>query len=234
MARRLMRARSEPPHHRAEAEPGPRRPGRAGRAARGRPAHPAPGQQAIGAPARRRSSAAAAVQADRHRRGGQAHGAVPGQCGESDGADDDHQRGQPAGHSQAPAPRAGQREHAEHDGHVLQQADHPLGDEPDPEHLVDGGQHPEAPGAIEVQEVAVGDRAVQQALGKHQHEPLFHRGALVVQEAAKGQREPGTDDRHGHQVAPPAGQAPCGGQSLIGSRTVGGSGRRRLPMARRG
>ena len=72
------------------------------------------------------------------------------------------------------------------------------------EHLVDRGQRPQAARAVEVQEVLVGNRAVQHAVGEDEHEALFHGRAGGVQQRA--QRQEVRDDRDGDDDPPGAEQ----------------------------
>ena len=79
------------------------------------------------------------------------------------------------------------------------------------EHLVDAGEHPQAAGAVEVQEVLVRDRAVQHPVGEDEHEALFHRRARRVQQRAQRQQVRDDGDREqdppGRRGVPPVGAA---------------------------
>ena len=85
-----------------------------------------------------------------------------------------------------PAPRSGQREQPEDDPEVLEQPERPLGRERVAEHLVPAQEGVQRAGAVEVEEVDVGDLAVAEQLGEVEHEALFHRPAGEAVEAAAG------------------------------------------------
>ena len=64
------------------------------------------------------------------------------------------------------------------------------------EQLVERGERPEAARAVEVQEVLVGHRPVQHAVGEDEHEALLHRGTGGVQERAQRERVRDRGDRN--------------------------------------
>ena len=76
-----------------------------------------------------------------------------------------------------------------------------LGGERRAEHLEEGSQAPQASGAVEVEEVPVGQVAGQDALGEGEHEALFHRRALAAHEPAQRQQERGQQDQDADDVA---------------------------------
>ena len=94
-----------------------------------------------------------------------------------------------------PSPPARERVDAEHDRELLAEPEEPLGQERDAEHLEHAGERPQAPRPVEVQEVAVGDRAVQHELREDEHEALFHRRPGRAEQAAQRQREHERDHR---------------------------------------
>ena len=106
-------------------------------------------------------------------------------------------------HREPAPPRASQGVDAEHDGHLLRETEEPLGQQRHAEHLERAGERPEAARSVEVEEVAVGDVAVQHPLREDEHEALFHRRPLRAQQAAERDEEHQRDDPEGEQLASP-------------------------------
>jgi hypothetical protein len=91
---------------------------------------------------------------------------------------------------------------------VLQEAEEALGGEGVAEHLEHAGERPEAAGTVEVQEVRVRHVAGQHPLGEDEHEALFHRRALVAQQASQRQSERGGDEQEAQDVTSSRGDPP--------------------------
>jgi hypothetical protein len=146
----------------------------------------------------------AASPGERHREAADAERdrAVPGQRGQPDRSDDDDEGDERAAGREPATPGPGDREHAEDDAHVLREPEEPLGRQRRAERLEQTGEHPEAAGAVEVQEVLVGHVALEDPLREGEHEALLHRRPLVAQQAPQRQRERGQDDPDGHEVPP--------------------------------
>ena len=175
----------------------PRHRTRSGRNSRAAPASSPATVQAAGAVpagiegARRRA----------HRPHREADAAHPGQGRHADRRDDDDGGDRAAQRGDVAAPPVPDDGHARDQQDELQQADHPLGPHRHAEHLEEAGDRPDAARAVEVQEVAVGDVALQEALGEHDHEPLLHRRTGSPEHAAEGD---GDDDAHDDRGDEPA------------------------------
>ena len=142
--------------------------------------------------------------------------------------DDDESRRERARHRDRATPRPREREHAEHDRELLHQSEEALGEQGDAEDLEDAGERPKAAGPVEMQEVAVGDRALQHSLGEDEHEALFHGRPLRTQQPPQRDREHERDDRDREdvQLALAQGAAAREGRRFNGrdheSETLGG------------
>ena len=100
-----------------------------------------------------------------------------------------------------PPPVAGERVHAEHHADLLEQRDQTLGRQGHAEHLEHAGQHPQAPRSVQVQEVAVGEIAMEHSLGEDEHEAFLHRRPLRAEEPAQWDQEGERDDAEHDEVA---------------------------------
>src|SRR5690606_2132217 len=139
----------------------------------------------------------------------------------------------------APPPAAGGR--GADDADELQEADHPLGPHRHAEDLEEAGDHPQAPRPVEVEEVAVRDVPLEQALGEDDHEPLLHGRPRGPEDTPEGEGDGDADDDRGHDpgVVPqpppdPAGAArPTTAVRRVAGPVVAGRGplvtRRRRP-----
>ncbi len=128
--------------------------------------------------------------------------ADPGERGEAE-RHEDESRQQRAPHREPAPPRASQGVDAEHHGHLLRETEEPLGQQRHAEHLERAGEGPEAPRSVEVEEVLVGDVALQHPLREDEHEALFHRRPLRAQQAAERDEEDQRHDPEGEQLASP-------------------------------
>ena len=81
-------------------------------------------------------------------------------------------------------------------------------------------QHPQAPRAVEVQEVAVGHPSVQDHLREDEHEALLHRRALGEPEPVEGRQRGQEDDAGRHPAGDPASAGGGGGRRHRGVRVV--------------
>ena len=127
---------------------------------------------------------------------------VPRQGGEPDRRGGDEDTDEPGGDGDPASPRSGQDVHPEDDAEQLDDAEGALRGERHSEDLEPPGERPEAAGAVEVQEVAVGQRPVQDPLREDEHEALLHRRALVAEQGSQRHGERRQDDAHRHGTAP--------------------------------
>ena len=118
----------------------------------------------------------------------------PGERGQADRGEHQQQRGHGAEHSRAPAPRPTDGVHRKDDADVLQQPERTLAFQGVAEQPVPASQHVQRERPVQVQEVDVGNVALQNALREGEHEALFHRAAGGEEEAPQRQ----CDDRQHH------------------------------------
>jgi hypothetical protein len=92
---------------------------------------------------------------------------------------------------------------------LLREGEEALDVEIDAEHLVDGCEHPQAAGAVQVQEVAVRDRAAQHQIREDEHEALFHvRPRIAHHPSNREQQDRGHDPPREHLALPAARRPP--------------------------
>ncbi len=101
----------------------------------------------------------------------------------------EHHAQQDRGGGHPPAPPADDRRGTHRGADELCEPDEALDEDAHAEDLVDRGEHPQAPGSVQVQEVLIRNRAVQDPVGKDEHEALFHRGAGAAQHRAQREDE---------------------------------------------
>ena len=201
VASRLTRARSIPRTSAIDAMPTPST--RSSRNSTARPSRsPAASAQRRARPVGRRP--APRLDPGREPAHREPDAADPRQRGEPE-RDDDEPRRDRGGDGQDPTPSARERVDPEHDRELLHQAEPALAEQRDAEHLEHARERPQAARSVEVQEVAVGDRALQHLLGEDEHEALFHRRSGRAQQPAQRQREHERDDRQRDGVAPALG-----------------------------
>ncbi|CAB4583277.1 unannotated protein [freshwater metagenome] len=125
---------------------------------------------------------------------GQTQSATPRQGLESDGCEDE-QRGTGADdHRDTASPRTSQHVQGGDREEVLPQTEPALGGDRDPEEFEPPGEEMQRAGAVQVEEVDVGDGTLQNAFGEDQHEAFLHGGSDRTEQSGE-RRQHGEHDR---------------------------------------